>query len=338
MDRNPLPPALALRRLVNGYQVTQAIHVAAKLGLADHLADGPRASDDLARATETDPDALYRLLRALASVGVVHEEAEQRFALTDLGSCLRSDAPDSVAGWAAFVGEPYHWQTWGALEYGVRTGENAFHHVHGTNPWTFRAQRPELSTGFDQAMTDLARQAAAAVLRVYDFGQFQTVVDVGGGNGTLLAAILARHPAMRGILFDQPHVVAGALPVLAAAGVADRCAVVGGSFFEAVPAGGDAYVLKSILHDWENADCVRILERCRKTMAAGATLLVVERELGPPNAYPDGKLSDLNMLVATGGRERTPEEYARLFSATGFQFTGITSSDSGVAVFEGRSA
>ncbi len=338
MDRNLLPPSLALRRLVNGYQVTQAIHVAAKLGLADHLADGPRASDDLARATETDPDALYRLMRALASVGVVREEAGRRFALTDLGTCLRSDAPDSVAGWAAFVGEPYHWQAWGALEYGVRTGENAFRHVHGTDPWTFRARRPELSAGFDRAMTDLARQAAIAVLTVYDFDRFRTVVDVGGGNGTLLAAILAKHPPLRGVLFDQPHVVAGAPPVLAAAGVVDRCAVVGGSFFEAVPAGGDAYVLKSILHDWEDEKCVRILERCRQAMTAEAALLVVERELGPPNAYPDGKFSDLNMLVGPGGRERTPEEYAALFAAAGFQFIGVTPSDIGVGVFEGRPA
>src|SRR5829696_566495 len=164
MDHDALRPSLALRRLVNGYQVTQAIHVAAKLGLADLLADGPRASDDLARATGSHADALYRLLRALASVGVVREEAERQFALTDLGACLRSDAPDSLAGWAAFVGEPYHWQAWGALEHSVRTGENAFRHVHGTDPWTFRARQPELSAGFDQAMTDLSRQVAAAVL------------------------------------------------------------------------------------------------------------------------------------------------------------------------------
>jgi hypothetical protein len=338
MDRNLLPPSLALRRLVNGYQVTQAIHVAAKLGLADHLADGPRASDDLARVTDTDPSALYRLLRALASVGVVREEGAKQFALTDLGNCLRSDAPDSVAGWAAFVGEPYHWQPWGDLEYGVRTGQNPFRHVHGTDPWTFRAQRPELSTGFDQAMTDLSRQAAAAILAAYDFGQFETVVDVGGGNGTLVAAILARHPAMRGVLFDQPHVVAGAPAVLAAAGVVDRCEVVGSSFFETVPAGGDAYVLKSILHDWEDADCIRILERCRQAMTAGATLLVVERELGAPNSHPDGKFSDLNMLVATGGRERATEEYAALFSTAGFRFAGVTPSDIGVGLFEGRLA
>src|SRR5215211_3636005 len=201
MDRDSLPPSLALRRLVTGYQVTQAIHVAAKLGLADLLADGPRGSDDLAAVAGAHPDALYRLLRALAGVGIVREETGRRFALTDLGACLRSDAPDSLAGWAAFVGEPSHWQAWGALEHGVRTGENAFRHVHGTDSWTFRARHPELSAGFDRAMTDLARQVAAAVLAAYDFGRFGTVVDVGGGSGTLLAAILARFPATRGVLF-----------------------------------------------------------------------------------------------------------------------------------------
>jgi hypothetical protein len=175
-------------------------------------------------------------------------------------------------------------------------------------------------------------------LATFDFGRFGTVVDVGGGNGTLLAAILARHPATRGVLFDQPHVVAGAPPVLVAAGVADRCEVVGGSFFEAVPAGGDAYVLKSILHDWEDADCVRILERCRRAMADGAALLVVERELGPPNAQPDNKFSDLNMLVGPGGRERTPEEYAALFAGAGFRYVGFTPSDVGTGVFEGAPA
>jgi hypothetical protein len=338
MDRDPLPPSLVLRRLVTGYQVTQAIHVAAKLGLADLLADGPRSSDDLAAATGTHPEALYRLLRALAGVGVFREEEERRFGLTELGAGLRADAPDSLAGWAAFVGEPYHRQAWGALEHSVRTGANAFRHVHGTDSWSFREHHPDLSAGFDRAMADLARQVAGAVLAAYDFGRFGTIVDVGGGTGAFLAAILARHPATRGVLFDQPHVVAGAPPVLAAAGVADRCAVVAGSFFETVPAGGDACLLKAILHDWEDEQCVEILRVCRRAMAEGAALLVVERELGPPNAAPDGKFSDLNMLVGPGGRERTPGEYAALFAAAGFRFVGSTPSDVGTGVFAGAAA
>ena len=331
-------PAAALRRLVNGYQVTQAIHVAAVLGLADLVADGPRPSDDLAAATGTHPEALYRLLRALASVGLFREEAERRFALTDLGAGLRADAPASLAGWAAFVGDPYHWQAWGALLHSVRTGENAFRHVHGTDPWTFRARDPERSARFDRAMTSLSRQVTDAVLAAYDFGRFGTVVDVGGGTGAFLAAVLARHPTLRGVLFDQPHVVAGAGPLLAAAGVADRCEVVAGSFFEAVPGGGDAYVLKAILHDWEDADCVRILRACRRAMADGAALLVVERELGPPNEHPDAKFSDLNMLVAPGGRERTPAQYAALFEAAGFRFAGFTPSAVGTGVYAGAAA
>src|SRR5215203_5169036 len=335
MDHNALRPSLALRRLVNGYQVTQVIHVAAVLGLADLLADGSRSSGDLAAATNTHPGTLYRLLRALAGAGVFQEEEDRHFALTDLGACLRVDAPEPVAGWAAFVGEPYHWQAWNALLHSVRTGENAFRHVHGIDSWTFRAHHPELSAGFDRAMTDLSRQLSTAILAAYDFGRFGQIIDVGGGNGAFLAAILAKHPHLHGVLCDQPHVVSGAETVLAAAGVADRCKVVGGSFFDAVPAGGDAYILKAILHDWEDAPCIQILQTCRRAMAAGTVLLVVERDLGQPNQDPDAKFSDLNMLVGPMGRERTPEEYAALFAAVGFRFVRFAPSAVDTGVYEG---
>jgi hypothetical protein len=335
MDHDAPRPSLALRRLVNGYQVTQAIHVAAVLGIADLLADGPRTSDDLAAATDSHPQALYRLLRALASIGVFREEADRSFALTELGACLRSDAPEPVGSWGAFVGEPYQWQAWGALLHSVRTGENAFRHVHGVDSWTYRARHPELSAGFDRAMTDLSRQVSAAVLEAYDFGRFRHIVDVGGGNGAFLAAILVKHPLTYGVLFDQPHVVAGAAPVLRAAGVQDRCQVVGGSFVEAVPAGGDAYILKAILHDWEDEPCRHILRTCRQAIAAGTALLVVERELGRPNQNPDPKFSDLNMLVGPMGQERTPAEYAALCAAAGFRFVGVTPSAVGTSVYQG---
>jgi hypothetical protein len=324
-----------LRRLANGYQVTQAIHVATVLGIADLLVDGPRSSDDLAAATDTHPGMLYRLLRALAGVEVFREEADHHFALTDLGACLRSDAPEPVGGWATLVGEAYHWQAWTALLYSVRTGENAFRHVHGTDPWTFRARHPELGAGYDRAMTDISRVLSAALLAAYDFGRFGLLVDVGGGNGAFLAAILARYPTARGVLFDQPHVVSGAGPILAAGGVADRCEVVGGSFFEPVPAGGDAYILKSILHDWEDAPCIQILRSCRHAMVNGTSLLVVERDLGRPNQDPDAKFSDLNMLVGPMGQERTPDEYAAIFAAAGFRFVAFTPSTVGTGVYEG---
>jgi hypothetical protein len=338
MDHSSLRPSLALRRLVNGYQVTQAIHVVAVLGIADLLTDGPRSSDDLAASTGAHSGALYRVLRALASVGIFREEANHNFALTDLGACLRSDAPEPIGGWAAFVGEPYHWQAWNALLHSVRTGDNAFRHVHGTNSWTFRARHPELNASFDRAMTDISRQLSVAILTAYDFSRFGHVVDVGGGNGAFLAAILTRHPMARGVLFDQPQVVSGAGPILAAAGVADRCQVVGGSFFESVPAGGDAYVLKAILHDWEDEPCLQILRTCRQAMVDGTALLVVERDLGRPNEDPEPKFSDLNMLVGPMGQERTPDEYAALFAAAGFRFVGFTPSAVGMGVFEGIAA
>src|SRR5215212_486881 len=338
MDSNSPRPSVALRRLVNGYQVTQAIHVAAVLGIADLLAAGPRSSDDLAAATNTHPGTLYRLLRALAGAGVFHEEADRSFALTDLGACLRSDAPEPVGGWAAFVGQPSYWQVWGALLHSVRTGENAYVHVHGTDAWSFRARHPERSVPFDRAMTDISRLLSPAILAVYDFSRFGHVVDVGGGHGAFLAAILAKHPAMHGVLFDQPHVVSGTGPILAEAGVADRCEVVGGSFFEAVPAGGDAYILKAILHDWEDEPCIQILQTCRRAMADGITLLVVERDLGRPNRDPDAKFSDLNMLVGPMGRERTPEEYAALFAAAGFRFVRFAPSAVDTGVYEGVAA
>jgi hypothetical protein len=310
-------PSAELRRLVNGYQVSQAIHVAATLGIADLLAGGPRDCDDLAAATETDAGALYRLLRALAAVGVLHEEDGRRFSLTAVGEELRSDAEAPVGGWAAFIGRPYYWQAWGALLHSVRTSENAFRHVHGTDPWSYRAAHLEEAAIFDRAMADLARRSHDSVMHAYDFGRFGTVVDVGGGNGAFLAAVLSEHPAMHGVLLDLPHAVAGSAAVFEAAGVARRCEAVAGDFFAAVPEGGDAYVLRAVLHDWEDDEAAAILASCRRAMRPEAALIVIERDLGPPNALPDAKLSDLNMLVAPGGRERTVAEYGDLVARAG---------------------
>ena len=329
-------PSDTLRRLSNGYQITQAIHVAATLGIADELGAGEKASDELAVATGSHPDSLYRLLRALASVGVLDERPERRFALTPVGECLRRDAPESLAGWAAYVGLPDHWQAWGALLHSVQTGENAFPHVHGANVWEYRVQHPKVSTVFDRAMQDVTRVANDSLLDAYDFGRFATVVDVGGGNGTLLAGLLQRYPTMRGVLFDQPHVVAHADEVFRGAEVADRARIIAGSFFEEVPEGGDAYVLKAIIHDWEDEDSTGILRNCRRAIGDGdGVLLLVERELGPPNEEPGAKFSDLNMLVAPGGRERTIDEYGQLFASAGFRLERVTPTSRGLNVIEG---
>ncbi len=331
-------PSATLRRLANGFQVSQAIYVAATLGIADELRAGPRSSADLAEATESHPGALHRLLRALASVDVLYEGADGRFSLTELGECLRSDAPQPVGGWAALVGRPYFWAAWGALLHSVRTGENAMTHLSGADPWDYRAERPEESAIFDRAMTDLSRRTNAAVLEAHDFSRYGTVIDVGGGQGALLAAILAAHPAVRGILFDRPHVVEPAGGVLAAAGVADRCTIVAGDFFEAVPEGGDAYVLRAVLHDWEDPEALAILLSCRRAIPEDGALLVVERELGGPNENSEAKFSDLNMLVLPGGRERTVEDFAALFAGAGFELSGTTRTATAMSVIEARLA
>jgi O-methyltransferase domain/Dimerisation domain len=328
-------PSDRLRRLINGYQVTQAIHVAATLGVADHLGNGSLTSDELALATHTDPRTLYRLLRTLASLDVLREEDGRRFFLTSVGECLRSDAPEPIAGWAAFVGRPYHWDAWSSLLHSVQTGENAFAHVHGTDVWRYRAERPEESKIFDRAMADLTRTTNQALLDAFDFGRFSTIVDVGGGNGAFLAAVLGKHPDVRGVLFDMQHVVAGAVDVLRAAGVDDRCEIVGGSFFESVPAGGDAYVLKSILLDWDDQEAGAILRNCRKAASDMSVVVAIGRILGPPNEDAPGKLSDLNMLVSTGGYERSTEEFVALFEASGFEMTAVTPSSSGLSLIEG---
>jgi hypothetical protein len=331
-------PAGDLMRLVNGYQVSQAIHVAATLGIADRLKDGPRSADDLAAATGTHPGSLYRLLRALAAVGVFHEDGSQRFTLTPMGDCLRSDAANPVGPWAAFIGRPYFWQAWGHLLHSVRTGENAFQHVHCADVWKYRSEHAEEGAIFDRAMTAISRGVIDAVVGSYNFGVFPCVVDVGGGQGALLAGILRSHRAVRGILFDQPHVVAGADELLRKAGVADRCEVVSGSFFERVPEGGDAYMLKAILHDWEDEAAVAILQACRRAIRPGRRLLVLERLIAPPNEQPDAKFSDLNMMVSPGGRERTREEFAALFAAADFRLVAVAPTGTRLSVIEGLPA
>jgi hypothetical protein len=331
-------PAGDLMRLANGYQVSQAIHVAATLGIADLLKDGSRSADDLAAATGSHAGSLYRVLRALAAVGVFREDDKRRFALTPMGDCLRSDAGTPLGPWAAFIGRPYFWQAWSHLLHSVRTGENAFRQVHGTDVWAYRSEHAEEGAIFDRAMTAISRGVIEGIVGSYNFGLFSRVVDVGGGQGALLAGILGAHATTRGILFDQPHVVAGADELLRKAGVADRCEVVGGSFFERVPEGGDAYLLKAILHDWEDDAAITILQACRRAIGSGRRLLVLERLIAPPNEAPDAKFSDLNMMVSPGGRERTREEFAALFAAAQFRLVSVAPTGTRLSVIEGLPA
>ncbi|HEY7801226.1 MAG TPA: methyltransferase [Dehalococcoidia bacterium] len=324
---------LTLTRMVRAYELSQVIHVVAKLGIADRLLEGARASDDLAAEAGVHPGALYRLLRAAAAGGILHEDDERRFSLTPLGDLLRRDAVGSVAGIAEFFGNEPLWRAWGGLLDSVRNGDNAFERIFGTDPWRYRAQHPEENDAFNRAMTGMSHTTAAAVIAAYDFTPYRCVVDVGGGHGAMLAQILQAAPESRGILFDQPHVVTAAT-ALDEAGVRDRCEVVGGSFFESVPPGGDAYILRSVLHDWADEHCIAILSACRRAMSAAARVIVLERLIGRPNEALDNKLSDLNMLVSPGGQERTAEEFDALFAAAGLRLAAVTPTASTTNVIE----
>jgi hypothetical protein len=328
-------PVDGIARLIDGFRISQAIHVAAVLGIADLLKDGQRASDDLAAATDTDPDGLYRLLRALASVGVFREGPDRKFGHTLLSECLRFDAEQSIAGWARLIGQEYFWGTWGHLMTGVKTGKNVFPQIHGTDVWTYRSTRPELNAQFNAAMTSRSRAAAPLIVNAYDFSGFSVIIDVGGNRGALLADILTANSGPRAINFDQPHVVSD--NDLKEAGVAaERYELVSGSFFESLPGGGDAYILKSIIHDWADEESVAILRVCRKAMEPAAKLLIIDQVVPPPNEGPVTKFLDLNMLVLPGGRERTEDEFRALLEASGFRLSRVVpTAPDNVSIVEG---
>lgn len=325
-----------LHRLTSGYQVTQAVHVAAKLGISDVLADGPKSLDQLAESTRTDIHALARLMHALAALGLYTDD-DGKYSNTDLGTALRTDVPRSVAGWARFVGTGSHWQAYTGLEDSIRTGETAFRTVHGEAVWEYRAKHPAEQEAFDAAMTAMSQTMSDAVVNAYDFSRFDTVVDVGGGRGRLLIDVLSRYPSVGGVLFDQPDVVAGAGELLSAAGVADRCRVVGGNFFEAVPE-GDAHLLKSVIHDWADAESIEILRTCRRSMPDEGRLLLVEQLLDESPDPVRTAFSDLNMLVMTGGRERTTDEYRALLAAAGLDLVTTVPTAGPAFVLEAKPA
>lgn len=327
-------PSVVLRRLVDGYQISQALYVVATLGIADFLTNGGRTAEELSGLVGAHAESLYRVLRALASVGVFQEHADRSFSLTPVGDCLRAEAAQPVGAWAAFIGRQYHWSAWAHLLETVRTGEPAFVHTHGVSGWEHRARNSQENAVFDRAMTDLTRRASRSILDAHDFGRYRTVMDVGGGRGALLAAILARHSHVRGILFDQVHVVADSASVLDAAGVTDRCQVVGGSFFDGLPRSADACVLKTVLHDWDDANALRILRQCHEALAQNGILIVVEWDLAQPGTSRDAKFSDLQMMVGNGGRARTESQLAALLAEAGFALERSTPTPIGLAVIE----
>jgi hypothetical protein len=300
-------PRDVLWDLANGHFVAQAIHVAAKLGIADLLRDGPLPVDELANATGSHAPTLQRLLRALASVGLFVEEPDGRVCLTPSAEYLRSDVRGSMRNWAMAFAGPAWWSSWGELLHSVQTGEPAFPKALGLPLWEYLDAHLEEQALFNATMS---ASDPTAVVQAYDWSRFRLVVDVGGGQGTLLAAILSAHPSSRGILFDQPAVVATAGTILDGAGVADRCEAVGGDFFTSVPPGADAYVLKAIIHDWQDELAIAILRTCRSAMPATGRLLLVERVLEPPNERDRGRSSTRSPATeAFAGEPRLRERF-----------------------------
>lgn len=329
----PPPPLADLAPLINGFWTTQAIYVAAKLGLADLLTDGPLTATELAVRAGTQPAATHRLLRALASIGLFQEIDGQRFALTPLAERLRSDNPGSQRAMALMRGE-WQYRAWGELLHCVQTGESAFEHLFGLPMFEFLAADPHKGTLFDAAMTSIHGRETSLMLDAYDFSRFGTVIDIGGGNGSLLSTVLQRHPGLRGVLFDLPAVIERAQASLAAADLGERCRLISGDFFDSVPAGADALLLRHIIHDWDDEQAGRILKNCRRAMTADATLLLAEFVIPPGNDRFAGKWFDLAMLIGPGGQERTAAEYERLLDVSGFKLLRIVSTAGEISLLE----
>lgn len=326
-----------LQAMVIGFRISAALSVAADLGLSDELIDGPRSVTDLAATVSADEDTLRRLLRALATVGVYAEKPDDSFANTELSEGLRSDVPGGMRPLARTLTDPAVWSAWGHLGHSVRTGENAFEALHGVDIWEHRRQHPEHNAIFNDNMAAQSTFTAAAVASAYDFSAVSSVIDVGGGHGVLLAAVLAEHENVTGTVFDLEHVLEEGPPPGASASVAARWSTATGSFFEAVPP-ADTYLVKSILHDWLDAQCVQILSSCRAALNEGGVVLVVERVLGRSGDEVGAAFSDLNMLVLPGGRERTEEEYAALFAAAGLRLRGVTDTLTPFSILEAVAA
>jgi hypothetical protein len=329
-----MPPERALVQMLMATRVQQAISVAASLRIADLLADGPRPADELAAEAGAHPDALARLLRALAAHGVFAETAPGRFGLTPMAALLRQGAPGSLHPVAVWCGSVAY-RVFGALEHSVRTGEPAFDHLFGMEFFAYLESHPETGALFDAFMARQTAAVAATLPRAYDFSDVGTLVDVGGGRGELLAAVLGAHPGVRGVLYDRPAVIERARAALEAAGLADRVTPVGGDLAEWVPPGGDAYLLKSIVHSAPDDEAAGWLGNCRRAMGGRAKLLLVEFVLPEGNEPHPGKLMDVLMLAGThGGRERTAAEFATLLERAGFRLARIVPTESMYSVVE----
>lgn len=323
-----------LGELIDGYRSTALLYVAAKLGIADLLLSESANVDQLAADLRVNPDALGRYLRALATIGIVRTDDDGNFALTPLGSALRAGAPGSAKAHAILAGDEF-FPTWGALLDAIRNGEAQFQRIFGLSAWEHRQANPELSALFNSWLHEQTAQVADSILRAYDFESVREIADVGGGHGGLLSGLLLAHPHLRGVLIDLPHVAAEARSTLEKSGLIDRCRIHSADFFKAVPAGSDIYLLKSVLHDWDDARCQQILSHCRKAMTPSNRLLIIERIMENGGEQDRATIMlDLHMLLMFGGRERSRGEYSKLAAAADLEVRRILPTDSGFQIME----
>jgi len=315
-------PESRLLQLITGNWPMQAVYTAARLELADHLHASPKTAEELAPLVGAHAPSLYRLLRALASLGIFAEEDSGRFVMTPMADKLRKESDKSLWAAAIMMGEE-HYTAWGRLIDGVRTGKTSFNLQYGEGVFDYFEKHPEPARIFHRAMTELTSQTHVAAIEAYDFSQFRKLIDVGGGRGTLISAILRANLQLRGAVYDLPSVMEQTRRYLAEQGVADRCEALGGDFFQSIPSGADAYILSTVIHDWHNADSLRILRNIHAAMNGPGTLLLVELVLKAGNEADFGKLMDLNMLAMAGGLERTAEEFRALLAEAGFELQRI---------------
>jgi SAM-dependent methyltransferase len=330
-----VPPQQVLMQMSQGMWLTQAVATAAKLGVADALAQSqPQDSAALARAIGADAEALARLLRALASVGVLAQPLPDLYTLTSVGDLLRSDVPHSMRDWLIAETDTPHWEAWGQLYQGVRSGQTVVPRLFGMHIYEYYAAHPQDRACFSRAMGNVSALVAEGTVQHYDFSRARHIVDVGGADGGLLLAILEANSHLRGTLFDQPDVIEAARQAIYSKNYQTRCEVVGGDFFQSVPSGADLYVLKFILVDWKDDEALRILQNCRTAIASGGKLVVIEMTIPDDNRPSAAQLFDLNMLVMTGGQERTVSEYGTLFQRAGFRLTRVIPTGSPFHVLE----
>lgn len=333
-----LPPDAVLLQMLFGAQMQRSVCVAAQLGIPDLLAESAQTAEELAGRTSTHAPSLYRLLRTLASIGVFAENAEKKFELTPISALLRSDVSNSVRDFAVMMGEDWIWQAWAELPYSVKTGGVAHEKAQGMGSFEFFQKNAEAGKVFNAAMTNFTRAIIPVAVEAYDFSRINRLVDIAGGHGLLLAGILKANPHLRGVLFDLPFVIESAGALLDEQGVSDRVELVSGNFFESVPAGADAYMMKHIIHDWDDESSIKILKHIRAAMSESGKVLIIEMVVPDGNEPSPSKALDILMLVMEGGKERTKEEYRSLLEASGFKLTRIVPTKSPYSLIEGERA